>query len=230
MQVNRKAGLDFATVMRAFLRADPDVIMVGEMRDKETVSIGIEASLTGHLVFATLHTNSAPESIVRLLDMGMDPFNFADALLGILAQRLCKRLCSKCKREYHPDEEEIEQLLTEYCSELLNTDAFIKDKEGERKKVLAGLKQRYGNDKGQFTLYAPVGCDACNGGYKGRLGLHELMAGTDRVKALLQNHARVAQLLAAALEDGMLTLKMDGIEKVLMGITDIKTVRSVCIK
>jgi type II secretory ATPase GspE/PulE/Tfp pilus assembly ATPase PilB-like protein len=230
VQVNRKSGLDFATVMRAFLRADPDVIMVGEMRDKETVSIGIEASLTGHLVFATLHTNSAPESIVRLLDMGMDPFNFADALLGILAQRLCKRLCSKCKKAYHPEPEEVEQLLTEYCSELLNTEAFKKDKDAERAKVLAGLKKRYANEQGQFTLYAPVGCDGCNGGYKGRLGLHELMAGTDSVKALLQNHARVAQLLAAALEDGMLTLKMDGIEKVLMGITDIKTVRSVCIK
>ncbi|MBI3229599.1 MAG: GspE/PulE family protein, partial [Burkholderiales bacterium] len=119
VQVNRKAGLDFATVMRAFLRADPDIIMVGEMRDKETVGMGIEASLTGHLVFATLHTNSAPESIVRLLDMGMDPFNFADALLGILAQRLAKRLCGSCKKAYHPDANEIELLLTEFCSELL---------------------------------------------------------------------------------------------------------------
>ncbi|MGI9142147.1 MAG: ATPase, T2SS/T4P/T4SS family, partial [Fluviibacter sp.] len=99
VQINKKAGLDFATIMRAFLRADPDVIMVGEMRDKETVATGIEASLTGHLVFATLHTNSAPESVVRLLDMGMDPFNFADALLGILAQRLAKRLC-ECKQPY----------------------------------------------------------------------------------------------------------------------------------
>jgi type II secretory ATPase GspE/PulE/Tfp pilus assembly ATPase PilB-like protein len=230
VQVNRKAGLDFATVMRAFLRADPDIIMVGEMRDKETVSIGVEASLTGHLVFATLHTNSAPESIVRLLDMGMDPFNFADALLGILAQRLAKRLCSNCKRQYHPEAEEVESLLTEYCSELLNTEAFKADPPGERQKVLEGLKQRYANDKGQFTLYAPVGCEQCNGGYKGRVGLHELMAGTDKVKLLMQNHSRVAQLLAAALEDGMLTLKMDGIEKVLMGLTDIKTVRSVCIK
>jgi type II secretory ATPase GspE/PulE/Tfp pilus assembly ATPase PilB-like protein len=230
VQVNRKAGLDFATVMRAFLRADPDVIMVGEMRDKETVGMGIEASLTGHLVFATLHTNSAPESIVRLLDMGMDPFNFADALLGILAQRLAKRLCSNCKRQYHPETPEIELLLTEYCSELLNTDSFIKDAAGGRAAALAGLTKRYANEQGQFTLYEAVGCDQCNKGYKGRVGLHELMIGTDRVKALLQGHSRVAQLLAAALEDGMLTLKMDGIEKVLMGITDIKMVRSVCIK
>ena len=127
VQVNKKAGLDFATVMRAFLRADPDVIMVGEMRDKETVSIGIEASLTGHLVFATLHTNSAPESINRLLDMGMDPFNFADALLGILAQRLAKRLCKSCKEAYQPAQEEINQMIKEYCEDLANTDNWKKD-------------------------------------------------------------------------------------------------------
>src|SRR5213076_2317266 len=121
VQVNKKAGIDFALVMRAFLRADPDIIMVGESRDKETVSMGVEASLTGHLVFSTLHTNSAPESITRLLDMGMDPFNFADALLGILAQRLAKRLCGKCKQAYAPGADEMKHMLQEYCSELLNT-------------------------------------------------------------------------------------------------------------
>jgi type II secretory ATPase GspE/PulE/Tfp pilus assembly ATPase PilB-like protein len=229
VQVNRKAGMDFATVMRAFLRADPDIIMVGEMRDKETVGMGIEASLTGHLVFATLHTNSAPESIVRLLDMGMDPFNFADALLGILAQRLAKRLCGKCKQAVEPAEAELQGLLTEYCEELLHTESFIKDAHAGRAAVLAGWRERYAKD-GKFTLYRAVGCDECNKGYKGRVGLHELMIGTDKVKKLLQEHSRVAQLLAAALEDGMLTLKMDGIEKVLLGITDIKMVRAVCIK
>ncbi|MGO4469738.1 GspE/PulE family protein, partial [Pseudoduganella sp. RAF53_2] len=230
VQVNRKAGLDFATVMRAFLRADPDVIMVGEMRDKETVSMGIEASLTGHLVFATLHTNSAPESIVRLLDMGMDPFNFADALLGILAQRLAKRLCNSCKMPYHPGEAELELMLSEYCEELQNTEAFKKDARAARTRVAQGWQERYADAQGQFTLYRPVGCDECNKGYRGRVGLHELMIGSDRVKKLLQEHARVAQLLAAALEDGMLTLKMDGIEKILLGITDVKAVRAVCIK
>lgn len=230
VQVNRKAGLDFATVMRAFLRADPDIIMVGEMRDKETVSIGLEASLTGHLVFATLHTNSAPESIVRLLDMGMDPFNFADALLGVLAQRLAKRLCSKCKLAYHPSVDEVEQLLTEYCEELQNTDAFLKDPQAGKNAVRDGWKKRHADDKGQFTLFRAVGCDQCGKGYKGRVGLHELMVGSDKIKRLLQEHARVAHLLAAALEDGMLTLKMDGIEKVLSGATDIKQVRQVCIK
>jgi type II secretory ATPase GspE/PulE/Tfp pilus assembly ATPase PilB-like protein len=231
VQVNRKAGLDFATVMKAFLRADPDIIMVGEMRDKETVAIGIEASLTGHLVFATLHTNSAPESIIRLLDMGMDPFNFADALLGILAQRLAKRLCGKCKEAYNPSSEEVKVLLTEYCQELLNTTPFKKDAKGAYESVYKDLAKNYANDKGQFTLYKKVGCDTCsNTGYKGRVGLHELLVGTDPIKKLIQEHARVAEMLAVALEEGMRTLKMDGIEKVFQGITDIAQVRAVCIK
>ncbi|HZW12010.1 MAG TPA: ATPase, T2SS/T4P/T4SS family [Noviherbaspirillum sp.] len=230
VQVNRKSGLDFATAMRAFLRADPDVIMVGEMRDKETVSMGIEASLTGHLVFATLHTNSAPESIVRLLDMGMDPFNFADALLGVLAQRLAKRLCSNCKTAYEPTDEELQSLLAEYCEELKNTSAFKDVKTGQQE-VLTDWTTKYADSQGSFKLYRATGCDQCNGsGYKGRVGLHELMIGTDRLKKLIQEHSRVAVMLAAALEDGMLTLKMDGIEKILSGITDIKQVRAVCIK
>jgi type II secretory ATPase GspE/PulE/Tfp pilus assembly ATPase PilB-like protein len=230
VQVNRKAGLDFAVVMKAFLRADPDVIMVGEMRDKETVSIGIEASLTGHLVFATLHTNSAPESIVRLLDMGMDPFNFADALLGILAQRLAKRLCT-CKEGHAASEHELHLLLDEYAQELLATPAWQQDPNGEREKVLAAWKKSYGNSKGEITLYTPKGCEACTEtGYKGRVALHELLIGTDRVKEQVQERARVAQMLVTALEDGMRTLKQDGVEKVLQGITDVQQVRAVCIK
>ena len=230
VQVNKKAGLDFATVMRAFLRADPDVIMVGEMRDKETVSIGIEASLTGHLVFATLHTNSAPESINRLLDMGMDPFNFADALLGILAQRLAKRLCKSCKELYSPTPEEIKQLLREYCEDLSNTEFWKKDPKAASEAIYQEWLTRYAKD-GKFTLYRAKGCDACGGGgYKGRVGLHELLIGTDALKKQIQEHARVAELFATALNEGMRTLKMDGIEKVLSGITDLKQVRSVCIK
>ncbi len=230
VQINKKAGLDFATVMRSFLRADPDVIMVGEMRDAETTGIGIEASLTGHLVFATLHTNSAPESVIRLLDMGMDPFNFADALLGILAQRLAKRLCKECKETYQPSPEDMKRLLTEYCEELTNTDSWKKDPKGSYEAVYRDWNSRYAKD-GQFTLYRPKGCPVCNDtGYKGRVGLHELMAGTDGVKKLIQEHARVAELVACALNDGMRTLKMDGIDKVLQGITDMKQVHAVCIK
>jgi type II secretory ATPase GspE/PulE/Tfp pilus assembly ATPase PilB-like protein len=231
VQVNPKAGLTFATVMRAFLRADPDVIMVGEMRDKETVSIGIEASLTGHLVFATLHTNSAPESIIRLLDMGMDPFNFSDALLGILAQRLAKRLCAKCKKPHAATKDELRLLLDEYCIELQNMESWKRDPEAAKKKIYEEWVREFGNDKGEITLYEATGCDTCNGtGYKGRVGLHELLMGTDRIKKDIQEHARVAQMLATALEEGMRTLKQDGIEKVLQGITDIKQVRAVCIK
>ncbi|MDZ4201610.1 MAG: ATPase, T2SS/T4P/T4SS family [Gallionella sp.] len=231
VQINKKAGLDFATIMRAFLRADPDVIMVGEMRDKETVSIGIEASLTGHLVFATLHTNSAPESIIRLLDMGMDPFNFADALLGILAQRLAKRLCADCKKPHTATTEEINLLLSEYSEELKNTVTWKKDPKVATKAVYDEWVKLFADDKGQFTLYGPGGCDKCSGtGYRGRVGLHELLIGTDPVKKAIQEHARVAELLAIALEEGMHTLKQDGMEKVLQGITDMHQVRAVCIK
>jgi type II secretory ATPase GspE/PulE/Tfp pilus assembly ATPase PilB-like protein len=231
VQINKKAGLDFATIMRAFLRADPDVIMVGEMRDKETVSIGIEASLTGHLVFATLHTNSAPESIIRLLDMGMDPFNFADALLGILAQRLAKRLCADCKKPHVATPEEIKMLLTEYSAELANTTTWKKDPNAAMRAIYNDWIKLFGNEQGQITLYSPAGCPKCSDtGYRGRVGLHELLLGTDTVKKSIQGHSRVAELLAIALEEGMHTLKQDGMEKVLQGITDMHQVRAVCIK
>jgi type II secretory ATPase GspE/PulE/Tfp pilus assembly ATPase PilB-like protein len=230
VQVNKKAGLDFAAVMKSFLRADPDIIMVGEMRDKETTSTGIEASLTGHLVFATLHTNSAPESITRLLDMGMDPFNFSDALLGILAQRLARRMCS-CKQAYTPEPAELTAFLREYCDELQATSRFKADPKGAMEAVYKDWVRNYGNDKGQLTFYKPVGCDKCGGsGFKGRCGLHELLLASDRLKKAIQEHARVAEMLAICLEEGMRTLKQDGMEKCLMGITHIKEVRSVCIK
>ncbi|HUO43918.1 MAG TPA: ATPase, T2SS/T4P/T4SS family [Burkholderiales bacterium] len=231
VQMNPKAGLTFAVAMKAFLRADPDIIMVGEMRDKETVGTGIEASLTGHLVFATLHTNSAPESIIRLLDMGMDPFNFADALLGILAQRLAKRLCGKCKKPHVATEEELDKLMEEYVTELLNTESWKKDLKKARAELKEEWHREFGNEKGEITIYEPVGCEVCGGGgYKGRVGLHELLIGTDAIKKNIQEHARVAEMFATALETGMRTLKQDGIEKVLMGITDIHQVRAVCIK
>src|SRR5437762_970364 len=230
VQVNRKAGLDFAVVMRSFLRADPDIIMVGEMRDKETTSIGIEASLTGHLVFATLHTNSAPESIIRLLDMGMDPFNFSDALLGVLAQRLAKRLCS-CKQAYSPESAELTAFLREYCEELMAIGRFKADPKGAMETVYKDWVKLYGNDKGQLTFYKTVGCDKCGGtGFKGRCGLHELLIATDKLKKLIQEHSRVSEMLAQCLEDNMRTLKQDGMEKCLMGVTHMKEVRAVCIK
>jgi type II secretory ATPase GspE/PulE/Tfp pilus assembly ATPase PilB-like protein len=231
VQMNPKAGLTFAVAMRAFLRCDPDIIMVGEMRDKETVTTAIEASLTGHLVLATLHTNSAPESIVRLLDMGMDPFNFADALLGVLAQRLARRLCASCRKARIATAAELEALLDEYAHELMAIDSWKKDPDAARAAQMREWIEAFGNEKGKITLYAPVGCDVCNGtGYRGRVGLHELLVGTDAIKRGIQEHARVASMFATALAEGMRTLKQDGIEKVLAGITDIHQVRSVCIK
>ena len=229
MQINKKAGIDFALVMRAFLRADPDIIMVGESRDKETVSMGVEASLTGHLVFSTLHTNSAPESITRLLDMGMDPFNFADALLGILAQRLAKKLCD-CKESYFPDGEEIKLFLAEYAEELRHSKAWQTDGPGEARKLYESWVKAYG-EGGKLKFYRSKGCEKCNNtGYKGRLGLHELLIADDAVKKLIQERARVAELFAECVEGGMRTLKMDGMEKIMLGLTDLKQVRSVCIK
>ena len=230
VQVNRKAGLDFAAVMRAFLRADPDVIMVGEMRDAETAGTGVEASLTGHLVMSTLHTNSAPESVVRLLDMGLDPFNFADALLGILAQRLARRLCSDCKEAYSPSAAEVEALLDDYSADLQGTPEWQADAAGARARLAARWAQTFAPE-GRYRLYRAKGCKQCgDSGYRGRVGLHELMVATEPVKKLVQERARAVEVLRQALTEGMTTLKMDGLEKVMQGITDVHQVRMVCIK
>lgn len=218
VQVSSKTGWTFAAAMRSFLRADPDVIMVGEMRDAETTKIGIEASLTGHLVFSTLHTNSAPESIIRLLDLGMDPFNFADALLGVLAQRLTKRLCVKCKEAYFPTDAELQDLAQEYC---LNTPL-------EQNKIMQDWLEKYKNNEGKIVIYQAKGCDDCDDtGYRGRLGLHEVLIGEPEIKRLIQTHAPVTEIFKAAILTGMRTLKQDGIEKILQGHTDIKQIRAV---
>ena len=211
VQVQPKIGFDFAAAMRAFLRADPDVIMVGEMRDFETAKTGVEASLTGHLVFSTLHTNSAPETITRLLDMGIDPLNFADALLGILSQRLVRTLCKNCKEAFHPPPEEFEEIVESYGRE-----------------KFAKLNISYTDD---FIMYRPKGCDICDkSGYKGRMGIHELLVGTDEIKRQIQKHATVEEMRELATEQGMTTLLQDGIFKSLKGFTDFKQIRRVCIK
>jgi type II secretory ATPase GspE/PulE/Tfp pilus assembly ATPase PilB-like protein len=211
VQVQPKIDFTFAAAMRSFLRADPDVIMVGEMRDHETAAIGIEASLTGHLVFSTLHTNSAPETISRLLDMNIDPFNFADALLGIMAQRLIRTLCPKCKEPHHPTEEEFDELM-----EIYGRDYFPS----------MGIK--YSPD---FMLYEPKGCSNCNNtGYKGRMGVHELLTGTDEVKRAVQRRAPIDELRTLAMQQGMRTLLQDALEKAMRGITDVKQARSIAVK
>jgi len=218
VQVNSKIGWTFAAAMRSFMRADPDVIMVGEMRDAETAKIGIEASLTGHLVLSTLHTNSAPESIVRLLDLGMDPFNFADALLGVLAERLARRLCPRCKARYLPHSAELEELAMQYCNET-GLDA---------RKQLKAWSASHGGAEGKITLFRAHGCEHCDmTGYKGRIGLYELLVADAATKRLLQSKAPVADVKSAAIAAGMRTLRQDGIEKVLQGITDLQQVSAV---
>jgi len=219
VQVNANIGWTFAAAMRSFLRADPDVIMVGEMRDLETAQIAIQASLTGHMVFSTLHTNSAAESMVRLLDLGMDPFNFSDALVGILAQRLTRRYCESCKTSYLPDHDEMLSLAEEYCAGTPFDPA----------EVLQGWQKTYGDNDGRFTLYAAAGCELCEGsGYKGRMGLYEFLEATPPIKSLIQHQATVVELQAIALKQGMRTLKQSGIELVLQGQTNIGQIRSVC--
>ena len=208
VQVQPRIGFTFAAAMRSFLRADPDVIMVGEMRDAETAHIGIEASLTGHLVFSTLHTNSAPETVTRLLDIGIDPFNFADALVAVLAQRLVRTLCPACKEAYQPDET-----------------------------AWSALRQAYGEDAfaaldlpgpSDATLYRAKGCEVCQGlGYKGRVAVHELLVASEDVRHAVQSRARVTDVAALARQQGMTTLLQDGVLKVLGGLTDLTQVKAV---
>ena len=213
VQVNPKIGWTFAAAMRSFMRADPDVIMVGEMRDAETAKMGIEASLTGHLVLSTLHTNSAVESVVRLLDLGMDRFNFADALLGVLAQRLVRKLCADCKLAYAPSDPELEELAAEYCSE-----SSI-----DPGKVLHGWRSQ-----SRLALHRAKGCARCDRtGYKGRMAVYELLVADAAVKRLVQTRAPVTEIAAAAAASGLRTLKQDAIDKVMQGLTDLHQVRTV---
>ena len=210
IQTHAKIGYSFAEAMRSFLRADPDIIMVGEMRDSETASMGLEASLTGHLVLSTLHTNSAPETITRLIDMGMNPLNFSDALLGILAQRLVRTVCPDCKESYHPDEQEFSSLTEEYDEDLFDE-----------------LNVSHNDD---LQLYRGRGCKRCNAtGYRGRAGIHELLVASSEIKELILNRAHMEEIRRAAMNEGMRTLKQDGILKVFQGVTDFTQVRKVCI-
>jgi type II secretory ATPase GspE/PulE/Tfp pilus assembly ATPase PilB-like protein len=211
VQVQPKIDFTFAKAMRAFLRADPDVIMVGEMRDKETAEIGIEASLTGHLVMSTLHTNSAVETITRLLDMGCDSFSFADAMLGVLAQRLTRRICKDCKEQYVGTDIEYEEIRQGYGPEHWDKLGIPKDN--------------------TFRLTRGKGCETCNRtGFKGRVALHELLLGSDNLKRLIQTKARTEDMLQNAIKEGMTTLMQDGVQKVLLGLTTFKEVKAVAIK
>jgi type II secretory ATPase GspE/PulE/Tfp pilus assembly ATPase PilB-like protein len=216
VQVNTKIGWTFAATLRAFLRGDPDVIMVGEMRDLDTAHIAMEASLTGHLVLSTLHTNSAVDSVVRLLDMGLDPFNFADALLGVLAQRLARRVCGACGVKEPAGEDEIQSLAVEYCADT-----------NEHPAGVAARWQAAAN--GPILLARARGCPECaNSGYSGRVGLYELFVNDRKARALMQKKGAMEELLAAAKAAGMTTLRQSGIENIIAGVTDLKQVRAVC--
>src|SRR4026208_680658 len=210
VQVLPKIGFTFAAAMRSFLRADPDVIMIGEISDRETADVAVEASLTGHLVLSTLHTNSAVETVIRLLDLGCDPFNFADAMLGVLATRLCKRICAACRETYRPSREEYEELREGQCA--LAGTALVPDYD-------------------QLLLSRGRGCEQCHrSGFKGRVPLHELLVGTDETKQLIQSRARTVDMLNAAIQSGMQTLLEDGIRKVVQGLTTYRQVRAVAAK
>jgi type II secretory ATPase GspE/PulE/Tfp pilus assembly ATPase PilB-like protein len=219
VQTNAQIGWTFAAAMRTFLRADPDVIMIGEMRDEETAHIAIEASLTGHLVLSTLHTNSAPESITRLLEIGLDPFTFSDSLLAILAQRLVRRLCVDCRKTVILDEAELDAMARH---------AVAGDVDPAR---LASMKERWrslhGDEQGQIRIFRRHGCRACDGhGYRGRLAIHELMLASEAIRMHIRRRDAASALQATALAAGMRTLRQDGIDKVLAGLTDLSEVLS----
>jgi type II secretory ATPase GspE/PulE/Tfp pilus assembly ATPase PilB-like protein len=221
VQVHPKIDWTFAKALRAFLRADPDVIMIGEIRDAETAQMAIEASLTGHLVLSTLHTNSAPETVTRLLGMGMDPFNFGDSLLLVMAQRLVRRLCGHCRVALPAGDDAIDELLADWLQACPPEEAVLARDALRREWI-----ERHGVD-GRLRLYHAPGCSHCSGtGLKGRAGLHELMVVTRELRHLIQTGANAEQLQRSAIGDGMRTLRQDGIEKVLAGVTSIDEVRA----
>lgn len=193
--VNVRAGMTFAAGLRSMLRQDPNIIMVGEMRDQETAMIAIEAALTGHLVLSTLHTNDAPGSVARLLDMGVESFLIASSIVGVLAQRLLRTICAKCKEPYNPPRDAIKRLG-------MNVDVI---------------------DNGDITFYRGRGCEACKGsGYKGRIGVYELMPVNEKVRELILARSSSYAIREAAIEAGMRTLKDDAMEKILLGITTLE--------
>ena len=223
--VQRETGTDFAAALRAVLHADPDLVAIGDMRDSDTAAMAIEAALSGRMVLGAMPTANTTDTIARLHEMGNERFAMADALLGVLALRLAKRLCEHCKLAYQPGEAELELMLAEYSEELQKTEAWRADPRAAQLRIVNAWRERHGDARGGFTLYRPVGCKECSKGYKGRIGLHELLVPGERTRQLVRERASVPQLRNAALAEGLQTLKMDGIEKILAGLTDVKAVR-----
>ncbi len=228
--VRNEIGMSFAAALKAFLRQDPNIIMVGEIRDLETGGIAIKAALTGHMVLSTLHTNSAPETVTRLLDMGLEPFNVASALNLVLAQRLVRRICSACKVKYDPTEEELKggKVKRETSlRELRFTPRALSDAKAKASKEALPFLEHLSLDTtiGQLPFFKGQGCDACNGtGLKGRQGVYEVMPLTPKLRRLIIQNVGAAEIQDAAIDEGMLTLRMDGWLKVLKGITTLEQV------
>ncbi len=230
VQVRTEIGMSFAAALKAFLRQDPNVIMVGEIRDLETGGIAIKAALTGHMVMSTLHTNSAPETITRLLDMGLEPFNVASALNLILAQRLVRRICSRCKRKYTPDVAELAGAKVKASTtlrELRFTEEALQDAKRQASAEAAPFLVNLSLDTtfGELPFFKGTGCDACAGtGLKGRQGLYEVMFMTQTIKKCVMQNVDVQVLRDTAIDEGMLSLRMDGWLKVLKGLTTLDQV------
>lgn len=210
VEIKPMVGFDFARAMRCFLRADPDVIMIGDMLDEDVASRAVLASIAGHMVLSSLYTGSAAETALRLTNIGLDPIHVADALHGIIALRLARKLCHHCREPYHPTKEEFDEMVKEY---------------GKQQFAATGIQY-----DAELTLYQPIGCDRCfNTGYLGRVGIHEVMVATPQIKSLIREFLTTEMILKQAVEDGMLTLLQDGILKVFQGLTDISEIRNVCI-
>ncbi|PYP67089.1 MAG: type II secretion system protein GspE [Gemmatimonadetes bacterium] len=226
--VRNEVGMTFAAALKAFLRQDPNIIMVGEIRDLETGGIAIKAALTGHLVLSTLHTNSAPETVTRLLDMGLEPFNVASALNLVLAQRLLRRICNNCRTQYEPTDEELagaKVTRDTTLRELRFTDEAIANAKAKAmKEALAGLQHaRLDTAIGELGFFKGAGCDTCGGsGLKGRQGVYEVMPMSAKIRRLIIMNAGAAEIRDGAVEEGMLTLRMDAWMKVLKGITTVE--------
>jgi type IV pilus assembly protein PilB len=227
--VRTDIGMTFAAALKAFLRQDPNIIMLGEIRDLETGGIAIKAALTGHLVLSTLHTNSAAETVTRLLDMGLEPFNVSSALNLVLAQRLVRRICGNCKEKYTPDAIELGTAKVKpdtTLRELRFTDESLDGAKARASKEAAPHLQHLSLDTriGELPFFRGRGCDQCTGGLKGRQGVYEVMFMTPNLRKLILMNVGAAEIRDAAIADGMLTLRMDGWLKVLKGITTLEQV------
>jgi type IV pilus assembly protein PilB len=223
--VRTEIGMTFAAALRAFLRQDPNIIMVGEIRDLETGGIAIKAALTGHMVLSTLHTNSAPETVTRLLDMGLEPFNVASALNLVLAQRLVRRICSGCRTQYDPPPEEIAAAkvkLTTTMRELRFTDEALRNAKAKATPEALPYLETLSLDTtiGELGFFKGKGCEQCAGtGLKGRQGVYEVMVMTPKIRKLVMQNVGATEIRDGAIEEGMLTLRMDAWLKVMKGIT-----------